>query len=49
MQIGTFLEMVREFVTELTMDGKTVKVCVQGGMGSGVFQGLPLQLSGVDR
>eukprot|EP00958_Prasinococcus_capsulatus_P016320 scaffold1800_cov387-Prasinococcus_capsulatus_cf.AAC.9 len=48
-RIGTFLEMIREFVSQLTMDGKTVKVCVQSGMGQGVFQGLPLQLSGVDR
>eukprot|EP00898_Chlorokybus_atmophyticus_P007452 jgi/Chlat1/7708/Chrsp66S00563 len=48
-RIGTLLEMVREIATELAQDGKRVKVCVQGSMGKGVFQGLPLSLSGVRR
>ena len=33
----------------LAQDGKSVKVCVQEAMGAGVFQGLPLSLSGVKR
>ncbi|KAL3145428.1 hypothetical protein ABBQ38_001673 [Trebouxia sp. C0009 RCD-2024] len=46
-RIGTLLEMVREMAYQLAVDGKLVKVCVQQSMGQGVFQGLPLSLSGV--
>lgn len=45
-RVGTLLEMVRELAAEIAEDGKRVKVCVQGSMGEGVFQGLPLTLSG---
>uniref|UniRef100_A0A7S0RJM4 DUF1995 domain-containing protein n=1 Tax=Pyramimonas obovata TaxID=1411642 RepID=A0A7S0RJM4_9CHLO len=48
-RIGTALEMIRVMVTELVQDGKRVKICVQGSMGQGVFQGLPLSLAGVRR
>eukprot|EP00242_Pyramimonas_sp_CCMP2087_P014052 CAMPEP_0198210270 /NCGR_PEP_ID=MMETSP1445-20131203/20000_1 /TAXON_ID=36898 /ORGANISM="Pyramimonas sp., Strain CCMP2087" /LENGTH=348 /DNA_ID=CAMNT_0043884289 /DNA_START=102 /DNA_END=1148 /DNA_ORIENTATION=+ len=48
-RIGTALEMIRGIVTELVQDGKKVKICVQGSMGQGVFQGLPLSLAGVRR
>ena len=48
-RIGTLLELVRELAMKLAADGKRVRVCVQGSMGSGVFQGLPLSLSGVAR
>ena len=30
-------------------DGKRVRICVQGSMGAGVFQALPLSLNGVMR
>lgn len=30
--------MVRDLVTELAIDGKRVKVCVQQALGQGVFQ-----------
>ena len=45
-RIGTVLEMVRELAARIAEDGKAVKVCVQGSMGQGVFQGLPLSLNG---
>lgn len=48
-RIGTALEMIRVIVTELVQDGRKVKICVQGSMGEGVFQGLPLSLAGVRR
>ena len=48
-RIGTLLELVREIAGRLTADGKKVRVCVQGSMGQGVFQALPLALSGVAR
>ena len=48
-RIGTMLELVREVAMALAADGKRVRVCVQGSMGAGVFQGLPLSLSGVAR
>ena len=48
-RIGTLLELVREVAMALAADGKRVRVCVQGSMGQGVFQGLPLSLSGVAR
>ncbi|KAK9806973.1 hypothetical protein WJX72_009126 [[Myrmecia] bisecta] len=48
-RVGTLLEMVRDVATTLAQDGKRVKVCVQQAMGQGVFQGLPLSLSGVRR
>lgn len=46
-RIGTLLEMVRDIAEALAEDGKGVKVCVQQAMGQGVFQGIPLSLSGV--
>ena len=48
-RVGTLLEMVREMATALVEDGRRVRVCVQGSMGAGVFQGLPLSLAGVSR
>lgn len=45
-RVGTLLELTRELATRLAEDGRRVKVCVQGSMGQGVFQGLPLSLSG---
>lgn len=46
---GTLLEMVRTIATDLARNGKRVKLCVQGSMGTGVFQGLPLSLAGISR
>jgi adenylate kinase len=46
-RVGTMLELVRGMASALVQDGKRVRVCVQGSMGKGVFQGLPLQLNGV--
>lgn len=48
-RIGTVLELIRAMVLSLVEDGTAVKVSVQQGMGEGVFQGLPLTLSGVRR
>ena len=48
-RVGTVLELAREIVCAIAQDGKRVRVCVQGSMGVGVFQGLPLQLSGLRR
>lgn len=48
-RIGTLLELIRDLATKLAVDGKKVRVCVQGSMGAGVFQALPLSLSGVAR
>ncbi|KAK9861434.1 hypothetical protein WJX84_008393 [Apatococcus fuscideae] len=48
-RVGTLLEMVREMAVGLAQDGQRVKVSVQQAMGQGVFQGLPLSLSGVRR
>ncbi|PSC75462.1 adenylate kinase [Micractinium conductrix] len=48
-RVGTLLEMVRDVVTALAADGRTVKVCVQQPLGEGVFQGMPLSLNGVMR
>ena len=45
-RVGTLLELAREVATRIAEDGRRVKVCVQGTMGQGVFQGLPLSLSG---
>lgn len=45
-RVGTLLELTRELATRIAEDGRRVKVCVQGSMGQGVFQGLPLSLSG---
>jgi adenylate kinase len=45
-RIGTLLEMVRELAVQLVEDGKRPRICVQGALGQGVFQGLPLTLSG---
>ena len=41
--------MVRHVATDLANDGKRVRVCVQGSMGKGVFQALPIALSGARR
>eukprot|EP01025_Chloroclados_australasicus_P030118 TRINITY_DN3018_c1_g1_i2.p1 TRINITY_DN3018_c1_g1~~TRINITY_DN3018_c1_g1_i2.p1 ORF type:complete len:335 (+),score=30.03 TRINITY_DN3018_c1_g1_i2:92-1096(+) len=46
-RIGTVLECVRDVAYRLAQDGAKVKMCVQQSMGQGVFQGLPLSLSGV--
>jgi len=40
-RVGTLLELVREVAMRLAADGKKVRVCVQGSMGSGVFQAMP--------
>lgn len=48
-RVGTLLELAREIATKIAANGKTVKVCVQQALGSGVFQGTPLSLSGVMR
>jgi len=48
-RVGTLLELVREIVTSICVDGTKVKVCVQQSLGTGVFQGTPLALSGVRR
>lgn len=37
-RVGTLLELVREIASALALDGKRVKVCVQGAMGSGSFK-----------
>ena len=48
-RVGTLLELVREIAMKLAADGKKVRVCVQGSMGTGVFQALPLSLNGIMR
>ena len=48
-RVGTMLELVRYMATELAMQGKRVKICVQNSMGEGIFQGLPLALAGMMR
>lgn len=48
-RVGTLLELVRDIVTSICLDGTKVKVCVQQSLGTGVFQGTPLALSGVRR
>jgi|Transcript_5102 adenylate kinase len=48
-RVGTTLELVRHIATALARDGKRVKICVQRSMGQGVFQALPLSLSGVSK
>jgi adenylate kinase len=48
-RVGSVLELVRHVATSLARDGKRVKVCVQKSMGQGVFQALPLSLSGVSK
>ncbi len=49
-RVGTLLECVREMATMLCKQhGRKVKVCVQQSLGTGVFQGTPLALSGVRR
>lgn len=48
-RIGTLLEGIRELTTALALDGKRVRVCVQGSMGDGAFTAMPLQLAGVRR
>ncbi|KAI8112412.1 hypothetical protein M9434_003735 [Picochlorum sp. BPE23] len=49
-RVGTLLECVREMATMLCKrHGGKVKVCVQQSLGTGVFQGTPLALSGVRR
>jgi len=46
-RVGTLLELIRVLAGKMVEDGKKVRICVQGSMGKGVFQGLPLQLSGL--
>ena len=41
--------MVREMAYQMAQDGKFVKICIQGSMGEGVFQALPLSLNGVSK
>ena len=48
-RVGTTLELVRETAAALARDGLRVKICVQRSMGQGVFQALPLSLSGVSK
>ena len=48
-RVGTTLELVREVAAALARDGLRVKICVQRSMGTGVFQALPLSLSGVSK
>jgi len=48
-RVGTTLELAREMATTCARDGKRVKICVQRSMGQGVFQALPLSLSGVSK
>jgi adenylate kinase len=48
-RVGTLLEMVREVASSIAEDGRRVRVCVQGSLGKGVFQGLPLSLSGMSQ
>lgn len=46
-RVGTLLELLRTLAGGIVADGKRCKICVQGSMGKGTFQGLPLQLSGL--
>ena len=46
-RIGTILEMVRDMAITLAEENLRVRVCVQGSMGTGIFTGVPKQLSGV--
>lgn len=48
-RIGTLLEFIRHLANCLTADGRRVRVCVQGSMGTGVFTAMPLALNGVRR
>lgn len=48
-RIGTLLELTRELAFSLIQDGQCTKVSVQQSLGKGVFQGLPLSLSGARR
>ena len=48
-RVGTTLELTRAMARTLAGDGKRVKICVQLSMGQGVFQALPLSLSGVSK
>ena len=48
-RVGTTLELTRAMARTLARDGKRVKICVQRSMGQGVFQALPLSLSGVSK
>ncbi|KAL2652527.1 hypothetical protein R1flu_020655 [Riccia fluitans] len=45
-RIGTLMELIREIAFSFALDGKRVRVCVQGSMGEGIFAGIPLQLAG---
>ena len=36
-RIGTLLEGIREIALAIAADGKRVRICVQGSMGTGVF------------
>lgn len=48
-RIGTLLEMTRAIAIRLCEQNLRVRVCVQAPMGSGIFTGLPKQLSGVSK
>lgn len=48
-RVGTALELTRRVATTLAREGLRTRVCVQGSMGQGVFQALPLSLSGVSK
>lgn len=49
-RVGTLLELTRTVALSLVSQrGLRVRVCVQGPMGTGTFQGVPLSLNGVRR
>lgn len=49
-RVGTLLELARAVALSLVSRlGLRVRLCVQGPMGSGTFQGVPLSLNGVRR
>lgn len=49
-RVGTLLELARSLALSVIAKlGLRVRVCVQGPMGSGTFQGVPLSLNGVRR
>lgn len=48
-RVGTMLELTRRVATTLAREGLRTRVCVQRSMGQGVFQALPLSLSGVSK
>ena len=48
-RVGTLLELVREAALGFAEYGLKCRVCVQGSMGQGAFQGVPRVLSGVNK